>query len=115
MRPKTLSQHEEADLVRAFHYKFKEKQYKSNAALWYAVVMEFLGWKYEGAEIIARSVREAEAKILQHPEHCKEYFSALYNVLDLGRLGPLTEEQKALYMMMASSDEREAAILLIQS
>jgi hypothetical protein len=115
LRPKTLSNHEEAELVRSFHNLYLTKKFKSHAQMWFEVVMQFLSWKFEGAEVITRSVRDAEEKILQNPIHCKEYFAALYSVLDLGRLGDLSEEQKALYLMMASSDERETAIKLIQS
>jgi hypothetical protein len=114
MKFKTLTKQDEAELVRAFHYKWKDAGNKNYAQLWYSVIGEFINWKFEGAEIVPRSVRDAEVKILQSPVHCKEYFSALYNVLNLSSLEPLTEEQKFLYMMMASGDEREQAIQLIQ-
>lgn len=115
MRPKTLSKSEEADIVRAYHAKFQQKKWNSFPQLWYETIMEWLSWKYEGAELITRSVRDSEEKILQNPVHCKEYFAALCQVLDIGKLGAISEEQKALYLMMASSDERAEAILLIQS
>lgn len=115
MRPKTLSRAEELDLERAFHDTYRmHKKIKSIPQLWYESVMTWLAWKYEGSSIVARSVRDMENKVLQHDQLCQEYMSALMKIV-LPNDSNLTEHQKMVLIMTASSDEREEALLKIQS
>lgn len=116
MRPKTLSKQEEADLSRSYLSIWHKKK-QSHAATWYEAVMTWLSWKYEGADIITRSVREAEIKIMQSDVHSQEYISALMKIVipDDNESRFYTEHQKMMLLLGATSDEREQAILLIQS
>jgi hypothetical protein len=116
LRPKQLTREEEIDLERSFHDIYRSKLYKSHAQMWYSTVIQFLNWKFEGARIITTNVCEMEDKVLQHDHLCQEYVSALMKiVLPSGNANNLTEHQKMILLMSASSDEREEALLLIQS
>lgn len=84
--------------------------------MWYATIIQFLNWKFEGARIVTTKVAEMENKVLQHDHLCQEYTSALMKVvLPPSEIATLTEHQKMVLLMTATSDEREEALLLIQS
>jgi hypothetical protein len=116
VRPKTLTKAQESELIRAFHHKNMEKT-RSYPQLWYEVVMEWLSWKFEGAELVTRSVRDAENKILQSDAHSREYISTLMKLVlpDDNEARSLTEHQKMVLLITASCDDRERAIHLIQA
>jgi hypothetical protein len=115
LRPKTLTRHEELEIERAFHEEYrKHKKDKSLPQLWYATIMTWLSWKFEGSEIITRKVRDAEIKIMQNETHSTEYTAALMQIV-LPPDSTLSEQQKLILLMTAGNDEREQAILLIQS
>jgi hypothetical protein len=64
--------------------------------------------------LITENVRQAEERILQSDEWCKEYISALMKTVDTD-LVQLTENQKMVLLLMATNDERDEAIMLVQS
>jgi hypothetical protein len=82
--------------------------------LWWESIVLFMDRKYKGSMLITENVRQAEERILQDDNFCKEYVSALMKTVDTD-LVQLTEHQKLVLIIMSTNDERDEAIKLIQS
>lgn len=117
MKFRKLSNDEIIDLKDIWNTKFRESRLPPGgiAELWYQTITHFLRHKYDGAEIVLKKVREKEYLVLQHDDLSKEYCSAIMNVMGISEMPELTEHQKLVYMMMATSDERALALELIKS
>lgn len=117
MKHRNLSREEIHSIESIFMQKYRDKNMRkaSMPQLWFEIISDFLSYKYAGAEIVLRSVRERENKVLQHPQLSKEYISCLMTLMGVNNMVELSEEQKLVYLMMASSDERDEALKLVAS
>lgn len=114
MRPKTLTNHELIDIKDIFLSKTRGKITKEVAQIWYETCLEFIGRKYKGSMLITEETRQAEERILQDETFCREYLAALRSTVGTD-LVQLSDSQRAVLLLMATDDERQEAIKLIQS
>ncbi len=93
--------------------RFKDDKFPTGgmAEHWYRVISDFLGSKYNDADIILSKTRDLEYKIMQDDTLSKEYIDCLLAIVAPGG-GLLTESQRVVYLLTASNEDRERAALL---